>query len=121
MQYVNLIVVVYYDRQDRRLCAHPFLEIYREGQIHFMAPLARQGDFYVPEVRRVERRLLDQEESHSDSDVSGTCTSCCTAWGNMFYLYSQVNVVGFKALRTTGLPVVAAAKWTSPYITIFII
>lgn len=78
--YVNLIVVVYYDRQERRLCAHPFLEIYREGQIHFMAPLARQGDFYVPEVRRVERRLLEQEELHSDSDGSGTCTSCCTAW-----------------------------------------
>lgn len=58
--------------KERRLCAHPFLEIYREGQIQFMAPLARQGDFYVPEVRRVERRLsAEQEESHSDSDVSG--------------------------------------------------
>lgn len=85
----TLIVNVNYDAppfnglvrvlQERRLCAHPFLEIYREGQIHFMAPLARQGDFYVPEVRQVERRLSEQEELHSDSDVSGTCTSCCTA------------------------------------------
>ncbi|XP_071351656.1 testis-expressed protein 264 homolog [Trachinotus anak] len=57
--------------KERRLCAHPFLEIYRDGQIQFMAPLARQGDFYVPEVRRVERRLSDQEELHSDTDVSG--------------------------------------------------
>ncbi|XP_026162774.1 testis-expressed protein 264 isoform X2 [Mastacembelus armatus] len=56
---------------ERRLCAHPFLEIYREGQIQFMAPLARQGDFYVPEVRQVERRFSEQEESHSDSEVSG--------------------------------------------------
>lgn len=56
--------------QEKRLCAHPFLEIYRDGQIHFMAPLARQGDFYVPEVRRVERRSL-KEELHSDSEVSG--------------------------------------------------
>ena len=64
--------------QERRLCAHPFLQIYRDGQIQFMAPLARQGDFYVPEVRQVERRLSEQEELHSDSEVSGNCISCCT-------------------------------------------
>ncbi|XP_034440672.1 testis-expressed protein 264 [Hippoglossus hippoglossus] len=57
--------------KERRLCAHPFLEIYRGDQIQFMAPLARQGDFYVPEARQVERRLSEQEESHSDTDVSG--------------------------------------------------
>lgn len=56
--------------KKRRLCAHPFLEIYREGLIHFMAPLARQGDFYVPEVCRVEQGP-SEEEQHSDSDVSG--------------------------------------------------
>uniref|UniRef100_UPI0037E74F68 testis-expressed protein 264 n=1 Tax=Semicossyphus pulcher TaxID=241346 RepID=UPI0037E74F68 len=55
--------------KERKLCAHPFLEIYREGRIHYMVPLARQGDFDVPEIRRVERRL--SEESHSDEDVSG--------------------------------------------------
>lgn len=38
-----------------------------------MAPLARQGDFYVPEVRQVERRLSEEEESHSDTEVSGSC------------------------------------------------
>ncbi|XP_037346362.2 testis-expressed protein 264 homolog isoform X1 [Pungitius pungitius] len=54
----------------RRLCAHPFLEIYREGLIQFMAPLARQGDFYVPEVRQAERRLVEREDSHSDSEGS---------------------------------------------------
>ncbi|XP_042258469.1 testis-expressed protein 264 homolog [Thunnus maccoyii] len=57
--------------KERRLCAHPFLEIYREGLIQFMAPLARQGDFYVPEVRQAERRLSEQEESYSDTDISG--------------------------------------------------
>uniref|UniRef100_A0AAQ6IK41 Testis expressed 264, ER-phagy receptor n=1 Tax=Anabas testudineus TaxID=64144 RepID=A0AAQ6IK41_ANATE len=64
---------VFYDdpKKERRLCAHPFIEIYRESQIHFMAPLARQGDFYVPEVRQVERRISEQEESHSDTEVSG--------------------------------------------------
>ncbi|KAK9528905.1 hypothetical protein VZT92_013036 [Zoarces viviparus] len=57
--------------KEKRLCAHPFLEIYREGLIQFMAPLARQGDFYVPEVRKAERKLLEEEDLHSDSDVSG--------------------------------------------------
>ncbi|XP_076012550.1 testis-expressed protein 264 homolog [Genypterus blacodes] len=57
--------------KERRLCAHPFLEIYSKGQIQFMAPLARQDDFYVPEVRQVERKpSAHEEESHSDSEVS---------------------------------------------------
>lgn len=53
--------------KERRLCAHPFIEVHRAGQILFIAPLARQGDFYVPEVRP----LPTQEDSLSDSDVSG--------------------------------------------------
>ncbi|XP_017263685.1 testis-expressed protein 264 [Kryptolebias marmoratus] len=57
--------------KERKLCAHPFLEIYKDGQIQFIVPLARQVDFYVPEVRQVERRLSEQEESHSDTDISG--------------------------------------------------
>ncbi|XP_061543470.1 testis-expressed protein 264 [Phycodurus eques] len=57
--------------KERKLCAHPFLEIYSEDLIHFMAPLARQGDFYVPEVRVAERSLSEQEELDSDSEISG--------------------------------------------------
>ncbi|KAK7916556.1 hypothetical protein WMY93_012317 [Mugilogobius chulae] len=53
--------------KERRLCAHPFIEVYRAGQIQYIAPLARQGDFYVPEVRP----LPTQEDSLSESDVSG--------------------------------------------------
>ncbi|XP_037108019.1 testis-expressed protein 264 isoform X1 [Syngnathus acus] len=56
--------------KDRKLCAHPFLEIYSEDLIHFMAPLARQGDFYVPEARLAERRLSSEQEE-SDSEISG--------------------------------------------------
>lgn len=66
--------------QEKRLCAHPFLEIYRDGQIHFMAPLARQDHFYVPEVRRVERRPLAKEDLHSDSDVSGIIFKLSCRW-----------------------------------------
>ncbi|KAF3856225.1 hypothetical protein F7725_016948 [Dissostichus mawsoni] len=71
--------------KERRLCAHPFLEIYRESQILFMAPLARQDDFYVREVRKAERRLSEQEELHSDSDVSGADSNSEYSSGVGFY------------------------------------
>ncbi|XP_056131334.1 testis-expressed protein 264 homolog [Lampris incognitus] len=57
--------------KERKLCAHPFLEIYRGGQIQFMVPLARQADFYVPEVCRVDRRQSVGERSDSDTEISG--------------------------------------------------
>ena len=77
--------------QERSLCAHPCLELYREGQMYFMAPLARQGDFYVPEVQPAETSLSEQEELHSDSDVSGTCTSCCTALADTFLVLTGMS------------------------------
>uniref|UniRef100_A0A3P9JM06 Testis expressed 264, ER-phagy receptor n=1 Tax=Oryzias latipes TaxID=8090 RepID=A0A3P9JM06_ORYLA len=67
-----LIGVFYTDPQkERNLWAHPFLEIYKNGQIHFMVPLDRQGDFYVPEFRPPDRRKSEQEDSYSSTDVSG--------------------------------------------------
>ncbi|XP_071807439.1 testis-expressed protein 264-like [Asterias amurensis] len=36
------------------LCAYPFIELYDGGSIHFMAPLSKQKDFYVPETGGVE-------------------------------------------------------------------
>ncbi|XP_046881886.1 testis-expressed protein 264 isoform X1 [Hypomesus transpacificus] len=59
--------------KERKLCAHPFLEIYRQDVIHYMSPLARQGDFYVPEVRQVEMRLSSGNNSEDDrsSDITG--------------------------------------------------
>lgn len=42
-----------------------------------MAPLARQQDFYVPEAetRQEKKKLPGEEESYSDTDVSGICIS----------------------------------------------
>ncbi|XP_040850492.1 testis-expressed protein 264 [Ochotona curzoniae] len=57
--------------KERKLCAHPRLEIYQQDQIHFMCPLARQGDFYVPEVKETERKSRGLVES-SDAQVDGT-------------------------------------------------
>ncbi|OWK02556.1 TEX264, partial [Cervus elaphus hippelaphus] len=56
---------------ERKLCAHPRLEIYQQDQIYFMCPLARQGDFYVPEVKETERKSRGPAEA-SDAPVDGT-------------------------------------------------
>ncbi|KAK1799567.1 hypothetical protein P4O66_000447 [Electrophorus voltai] len=59
--------------KNRKLCAHPFLEIYKGRLIHYMGPLARQGDFYVPEVQESPRRPQEGEESEEErrTDISG--------------------------------------------------
>lgn len=58
--------------KERKLCAHPFLEIYRGGTIHYMSPLARQGDFYVPEVREAQRWLPGKSpEEDERTDITG--------------------------------------------------
>lgn len=57
--------------KERKLCAHPRLEIYQHDQICFMCPLARQGDFYVPEVKETERKSRGPAEA-SDAQVDGT-------------------------------------------------
>nr|KAF6311309.1 testis expressed 264, ER-phagy receptor [Myotis myotis] len=59
--------------KERKLCAHPRLEIYQQDQIYFMCPLARQGDFYVPEVKETERKGRGPAEA-SDAQLDGTGT-----------------------------------------------
>ncbi|XP_006892329.1 PREDICTED: testis-expressed sequence 264 protein isoform X2 [Elephantulus edwardii] len=71
-------IAVYYDnpRMERKLCAHPWLEIYQQDQIHFMCPLARQGDFYVPEVKETERKSRGSLEADDTMvDDTGADTS----------------------------------------------
>jgi hypothetical protein len=62
--------------QEHKLCAHPFLEIYDGAYIHFMAPLSRQADFYVPEAKTNENphsaldSTLDSSLNISQSELS---------------------------------------------------
>lgn len=42
--------------QERKLCAHPYVEIYKGDKIIFMCPLAKQDDFYVPEMKELMRK-----------------------------------------------------------------
>ncbi|CAL8338147.1 unnamed protein product [Merluccius merluccius] len=53
------------ESEERKLCAHPYVEVYSEGRVQYMVPLARQGDFYVPELRPSERRISAGEDSGS--------------------------------------------------------
>ncbi|XP_047479832.1 testis-expressed protein 264 homolog isoform X2 [Penaeus chinensis] len=50
--------------EHRSLCARPFLEVYdnEKSEILFVGPLARQDDFYVPEV------LQEEEDNREDDD-----------------------------------------------------
>ncbi|KAJ3602050.1 hypothetical protein NHX12_029810, partial [Muraenolepis orangiensis] len=58
--------------KERRLCAHPYVEVYSGGLVQYMVPLARQGDFYVPELRPPERRVStggdDDSTASADSN-----------------------------------------------------
>ncbi|XP_068450493.1 testis-expressed protein 264 homolog isoform X2 [Clinocottus analis] len=87
--------------KERRLCAHPFLEIYREGLIQFMVPLARQGDFYVPEVRPAERRL-EQEEMHSDSEASDSNSECSSGSGVLLSDSRETSLAG-SSVRSVAI------------------
>ncbi|KAM9327145.1 testis-expressed protein 264 [Gastrophryne carolinensis] len=42
--------------KERKLCAHPYVEIYKGDKIIFMCPLSRQNDFYVPEMKELLRK-----------------------------------------------------------------
>lgn len=90
--------------QEKRLCAHPFLEIYRDGQIHFMAPLARQGDFYVPEVRRVERRPPVKDGLQSDSEVSGNTFMLLSTIKSILLTRSTSENYQWNFLRMVQIP-----------------
>ncbi|XP_078065466.1 testis-expressed protein 264-like [Mustelus asterias] len=55
--------------KERKLCAHPCLEIYRGDLIYFMCPLARQGDFYVPELKEADKKQKEEEADDALTDA----------------------------------------------------
>nr|XP_060621798.1 testis-expressed protein 264 [Anolis sagrei ordinatus]XP_060621799.1 testis-expressed protein 264 [Anolis sagrei ordinatus]XP_060621800.1 testis-expressed protein 264 [Anolis sagrei ordinatus] len=61
--------------KERKLCAHPRLEIYKGDQIYFVCPLARQGDFYVPEMKELEKKnRAAAEVEDAQTDITGADT-----------------------------------------------
>ncbi|NXX77171.1 TX264 protein, partial [Urocolius indicus] len=67
--------------KERKLCAHPRIEIYKEDRIYFVCPLARQGDFYVPEMKELERksRAAAAETEDAQTDITGADTTSETS------------------------------------------
>ncbi|XP_058024125.1 testis-expressed protein 264 [Ahaetulla prasina] len=64
--------------KERKLCAHPRLEIYKGDKIYFICPLARQGDFYVPEMKELEKKnraaAAAVETDDDQTDITGMDT-----------------------------------------------
>ncbi|XP_015279507.1 PREDICTED: testis-expressed sequence 264 protein [Gekko japonicus] len=61
--------------KERKLCAHPRMEIYKGDQIYFICPLARQGDFYVPEMKELEKKSRAAAETEdAQTDITGADT-----------------------------------------------
>lgn len=88
--------------KERKLCAHPRLEIYQRDQIYFMCPLARQGDFYVPEVKETDRKSRwPLEDSDAQVDSTGTRVGECS-WGpslDMWAWLRRLLPVGVGTVR----------------------
>ncbi|KFO32673.1 testis-expressed protein 264 isoform X1 [Fukomys damarensis] len=93
--------------KERKLCAHPRLEIYQQDQIHFMCPLARQGDFYVPEVKETERKCRGLvEASDTQVDDAGADTMSDTSSVSL-----EVSPGSRDTSATTLSPGVSSRGW----------
>lgn len=59
--------------QERKLCAFPFIEVCSSDAIKYMAPLSRQTDFFVPEMKEEVKTDVKEEDSDEDrgTDITG--------------------------------------------------
>lgn len=59
--------------QERKLCAFPFIEVCSSDVINYMAPLSRQTDFFVPEMKEEVKPDVKEEDSDEDrgTDITG--------------------------------------------------
>ncbi|XP_030062078.1 testis-expressed protein 264 [Microcaecilia unicolor] len=69
--------------KERKLCAHPWIEIYKGDKIYFVCPLSRQGDFYVPEMKAIQKKSqMEGEDGQMDntalSDTSSVTVEALT-------------------------------------------
>ncbi|XP_044307112.1 testis-expressed protein 264 [Varanus komodoensis] len=92
--------------KERKLCAHPRLEIYKGSQIYFICPLARQGDFYVPEMKELEKksRVAAADAEDAQTDITGADTLSET---------SSVSLEGTTDSRDTSV----ATSILSPFMS----
>lgn len=62
--------------QERKLCAFPFIEVCSSDVIKYMAPLSRQTDFFVPEMKEEVKTDVKEEDSDEDRGTDITGKSC---------------------------------------------
>lgn len=58
--------------KERKLCAHPWVEIYWDDVIHYFCPLAKQVQFYVPEMEEAARQQREEAPRASDEATGDT-------------------------------------------------
>ncbi|XP_048344660.1 testis-expressed protein 264 isoform X2 [Sphaerodactylus townsendi] len=90
--------------KERKLCAHPRMEIYKGDKIYFICPLARQGDFYVPEMKELEKKSRAAAETE-DAQTDITAQSSCNVFPQNSAHFSEDTFVSIKALHITDVPV----------------
>ena len=56
------------------------IELYTDNKIQFVAPLARQDDYYVPEIITDESKKPAAEESIDSASFSGKCNCFSTGF-----------------------------------------
>ena len=49
------------------MCAYPWMEIYEGETIHFMVPLSKQHEFFVPEADDSQEELGESERFAEES------------------------------------------------------
>uniref|UniRef100_A0A0B6YU68 Testis-expressed sequence 264 protein n=1 Tax=Arion vulgaris TaxID=1028688 RepID=A0A0B6YU68_9EUPU len=59
--------------EEHKLCAYPFIELYDGKTIHFLAPLSKQDEFYVPECH--QKTDYDQASFDGDGTMLNTSLS----------------------------------------------
>ncbi|GCC38650.1 hypothetical protein chiPu_0017165 [Chiloscyllium punctatum] len=87
--------------KERKLCAHPCLEIYRGDVIYYMCPLARQGDFYVPELKEADKK---QKEEEGDDALTDTGVDSFSEKSSVTYeAYTESRETSMAKSETTTL------------------
>ncbi|XP_076045162.1 testis-expressed protein 264 homolog isoform X4 [Oratosquilla oratoria] len=92
--------------EHRSLCVHPFLEIYDNDkkEIIFVGPLARQGDFYVPEVQDA-----DEEDQDDDDDDDTRTENSSRSWDESASIIRAPETNGATG-GTEGTPQTVASE-----------
>ncbi|XP_045617234.1 testis-expressed protein 264 isoform X2 [Procambarus clarkii] len=89
----------------RSLCARPFLEVYdnEKSEIIFIGPLARQDDFYVPEVQQ------EEDDDHRDEYDDDRTENSSRSWDESASFVREEPAESPSAVATDAADALEAA------------